>query len=174
MVGLGTFYFGPTRRGPKTDRDGNAKSWMVSQRFSRSDFNCPELPWTASWLTELRDTPPSAPSPEELPQCLNEAILRAFPSPRGFRLLGTSPLHGSSPTFPQRGLRVHTPIASRVNRLSLALAGKRTTRAAVPLRERGPFRESWARAWLSVAPSAPWSASSGPSSRSTPRPCRPK
>jgi len=52
-------------------RDGSAKISMVSQRFSRRDFNCPALPWTASRLTELRDTP-SAPSPEELPQCLNE------------------------------------------------------------------------------------------------------
>jgi hypothetical protein len=61
---------------------------MVSQRFSRSDFNCPALPFTASRLAELRGTPPSAPSPEELPQCLDEAILRAFPRSRGFRLLG--------------------------------------------------------------------------------------
>ena len=30
---------------------------MVSQRFSRSDFNCSALAWAASRLTELRDTP---------------------------------------------------------------------------------------------------------------------
>ena len=30
---------------------------MVSQRFSRSDFNSSALAWTASRLTELRDTP---------------------------------------------------------------------------------------------------------------------
>jgi len=30
---------------------------MVSQRFPRSDFNCSALAWTASRLTELRDTP---------------------------------------------------------------------------------------------------------------------
>jgi hypothetical protein len=29
----------------------------VSQRFSGSDFDCPTLAWTASRLTELRDTP---------------------------------------------------------------------------------------------------------------------
>ncbi len=61
---------------------------MVSQRFSRIDFNCPALPWTASRLTELRGTPPSAPSPEKNFQCLNDAILRAFPRSRGFRPLG--------------------------------------------------------------------------------------
>src|SRR5580658_4416921 len=78
-------------------RDGRAKISLMSQRLSRSDFNCLARIWTASRLTELRDTPPSAPSPEELPQCLNEAILRAFPRPRGLRLPGTNPLHGSSP-----------------------------------------------------------------------------
>jgi hypothetical protein len=30
---------------------------MVSQRFSRSDYNRSALAWTASQLTELRDTP---------------------------------------------------------------------------------------------------------------------
>ena len=29
---------------------------MVSRRFPRSDFNCSALVWTASRLTELRDT----------------------------------------------------------------------------------------------------------------------
>jgi len=30
---------------------------MVSQRFSRSDFNCSALDWTSFRLTELRGTP---------------------------------------------------------------------------------------------------------------------
>ncbi len=30
---------------------------MVSRRFPRSDFNCSALAWSASRLTELRDTP---------------------------------------------------------------------------------------------------------------------
>ncbi len=48
-------------------RDSIAKVSMVSQRFSRSDFNCSALAWTASRLTELRDTLTPAPSPEERP-----------------------------------------------------------------------------------------------------------
>jgi hypothetical protein len=40
-----------------SDRDGSANIAIVSRRFSRSDFNCSALAWTASRFTELRDTP---------------------------------------------------------------------------------------------------------------------